>query len=450
MKKASLLLLMLCLGVGSAYAGPCPAQFPTSRGNGTVAGVPVANGGTQYYFKDALLSGFDCFEQLSSWFPSYITSSNSIAPTKTTVDMAYTTEGTATFSNVVVPTAGNYTLDFRYAFATGLFPGVTNRPAGIMVNGQVITSDLNFPVTGNFETFQDVNVLVPLNAGQNTVQMFNVVTQSVSRVDSMTVLPGGSTNCSTLPAAPAGFTAAENSNNNIALSWTASASPAGCTVGYYNLYRSTTRPFTASASNQIGSAVSTTKFVDTTGVCNTPYYYQVQAVDFAGVSPVAANATPASILQCPTVSSAQISAGGPGAAPYLADVDFTGGASSGNNTNSIDLSGVTAPAPLAVYKTSRNGSFSYTLAGFAPGSAHTVRLHFVEPFFSTAGSRVFNFSINTTQVTNFDIFVAAGNVKEKVVIHQSTETADANGNFVITFVPISGKNTPLANAIEVQ
>jgi hypothetical protein len=449
MKRAALcLLVFLCLTTDAAFAGPCPAQFPTSRADGTVAGAAVANG-TQYYFKDALLGGFDCFEQLSSWFPSYITSSNSISPTKTTVDMAYTTEGTATFSNVTVPTSGNYTLDFRYAFQSGLFPGVTNRPEGIMVNGQVITSDLNFPITGGFETFQDLNVTVPLTAGKNTVQMFNVVTQGVSRMDAMTVTPGGSSNCSTLPPAPTGFTAAEDSNNGLALQWAMpAAAPAGCTVGYYNVYRSSTPAFTPSASNQIGTAVSTTKFEDVTGVCKTPYYYQVQAVDFAGVSPIAANATPVSIAQCPTVSSAQINAGGPAEGSYLADVDFVGGAVSGNTTTAIDMSGVTAPAPLAVYQSSRNGNVTYTLGGFVPGSAHTVRLHFVEPFFSAAGKRVFNFSINTTQVNGFDIFVAAGNVKEKVVIHQSTETADGNGNFVITFSTVT--NVPLVNAIEVQ
>src|ERR1700761_6114141 len=130
MKKLYLVLLMLLsMGVGAALAGPCPAKFPTSRGDGTVAGVSVS-GGTQYYFKDALLDGFDCFEQLSSWFPSYISSTNAINPASTTVDMAYTEEGTATFSNVVVPTTGNYVMTIRYAFATGLFPGVNDRPEG--------------------------------------------------------------------------------------------------------------------------------------------------------------------------------------------------------------------------------------------------------------------------------------------------------------------------------
>jgi len=70
MKNASCLFFMvLSLGVGTAMAGPCPPGPPTSRADGTVTGIAVA-GGTQYYFKDALLAGFDCFDQLSAWFPS--------------------------------------------------------------------------------------------------------------------------------------------------------------------------------------------------------------------------------------------------------------------------------------------------------------------------------------------------------------------------------------------
>src|SRR5258708_30432701 len=107
MKNASLtLFFLLSLGVSNTMAGTCPPGRPTSRVDGMVAGVPVP-GGTQYYFKDALLGGFDCFEQLSAWFPSYITSSNSISPTHQVVDMAYAAMATATFFNVVVPPSNN-------------------------------------------------------------------------------------------------------------------------------------------------------------------------------------------------------------------------------------------------------------------------------------------------------------------------------------------------------
>src|SRR5215469_6528246 len=113
-RVACLLAIVLCVGIGTATAGTCPPGPPTSRGDGTLAGVAVT-GGSQYYFKDALLANFDCFEQLSSWFPSYFTSSNSISPNHQVVDMAYAAQATVTWFNVVVPTTGNYTLTVRYA-----------------------------------------------------------------------------------------------------------------------------------------------------------------------------------------------------------------------------------------------------------------------------------------------------------------------------------------------
>jgi Malectin domain len=446
MKKIALFAVMLLsFEVGAAFAGPCPAQFPTSRADGTVVGTAVA-GGTQHYFKDALLSGFDCFDELSSWFPSYITVSNATSPGQLTVDMAYADEATATFSNVVVPTRGNYSLTFRYAFATGLFPGVMTRPEGIMVNGTVITSDLPFPVTGDFNAFSTVNILVPLNAGQNTVQMFNVAPQSVSRLDTMTVTAGGSDNCNVLPGAPSGLSAVDDSNNAIQLDWNDSVAPSGCTVGYYNVFRSTTPAFTPSAANQIATVVGATAYEDTSGACATPYYYAVQASDFAGLSTSSSEVT-AEISACPTLGSAQINSGGPGAAPFLSDIDFVGG-SVLNHKNTIDLNGVTNPAPMAVYQTARTGDFTYTLAGFTPGSTHTVRLHFAETFFSTAGSRTFNISINGTQVkTNYDIFVAAG-AKNKAVIVELPENADANGDYAVTFTSVV--NSSLLSAIEIK
>jgi len=72
---------------------------------------------------------------LSGWFPSYIHSSNSVNPQHQVVDMAYAHDGTATFNNVVAPTSGPYTLAVRYAYSTGLFGGVLNRPEGVKVNG---------------------------------------------------------------------------------------------------------------------------------------------------------------------------------------------------------------------------------------------------------------------------------------------------------------------------
>jgi hypothetical protein len=305
---------------------------------------------------------------------------------------------------------------------------------------------MNCPVTGDFYTFSTVSIAVTLNAGQNTVQIFNVATQSVSRLDSMTVTAGGSNSCSVIAKAPAGLSAAEDSNNAIALTWTASAAPTGCTVGYYNVFRGTTPGFIPSVANQIATVVSGAKYEDTTGICQTPYYYAVQAVDLAGQSLTSTQAS-ASISACPTVGSAQINAGGSEVAPFTPDVDFVGG-SILSHKNVIDLSGVTNAAPMAVYQDARQGNFTYTLSGFAPGSSHTVRLHFAETFFSTAGSRTSNISINGTQVlTNSHIFAAAG-AKNKAVIEQITANADSNGIFVVTFTSVV--NNSLLSAIEIN
>jgi hypothetical protein len=446
MKSAfCVLAILLFCGVETAFAGTCPPGPPTSRGDGTVAGVAVS-GGTQYYFKDALLANFDCFEQLSSWFPSYFTSSNSISPTHQVVDMAYAAQATATWFNVVVPTTGNYTLTVRYAYASGLFPGVTDRPEGISVNGVVVTNDMHFPITGNFETFENSSITVPLNAGKNTVQMFNIASASISRADALTIAAAGSTSCGGVPGAPSGLSAAAASSTQINLSWTASSAPSGCKVSSYSVFRSTTSGFTPSSSNQIMSGVTPTTFDDTTALCNTAYHYVVEAIDSDGASAPSAQAS-ATTGACPTTSSVRINSGGPTAAPFVADTDFAGG-STINHANTIDLSAVTNPAPMAVYQTARTGNFSYTISGFTPGSSHTVRLHFAETFFSTTGSRTFNVSINgTTVLTNFDIVATAG-AKNKAVIEQFTAAASSTGNYVITFTSVI--NQSLVSGIEIQ
>jgi hypothetical protein len=65
----------------------------------------------------------------------------------------------------------------------------------------------------------------------------------------------------------------------------------------------------------------------------------------------------------------RINAGGPAVGSFLADTDFIGGHSD-TFSNSIDLSGVTDPAPEAVYQSKRTDSagFTYTVSGLGPGT----------------------------------------------------------------------------------
>ena len=88
---------------------------------GDVPGVPLGNG-MVYYAADALLDGFDWFQLLNGWFPQVLGSSGSISPGQLVTDMAYSPRGMMTFNNVVVPTSGLYTVDWRYAFDLGASP----------------------------------------------------------------------------------------------------------------------------------------------------------------------------------------------------------------------------------------------------------------------------------------------------------------------------------------
>jgi hypothetical protein len=225
------------------------------------------------------------------------------------------------------------------------------------------------------------------------------------------------------------------------LTWTASPT-SGVT---YDVFRSTTSGFTPSSSNQIASGGTSTSFADSGLTCNTTYFYLVEAANSGGTS-AASNQASATTQACVPVV-LQINAGGPAVTPFVADKDFAGG-STIHHANTIDLSGVTNPAPMAVYQTARVGNFTYALPGFTAGASHIVRLHFAETYFSTAGSRKFNVTINGTQVLSvFDIFAAAG-AKNKAIIEQFTVNANASGQYIVQFTSVV--NQSLLSGIEVQ
>jgi len=254
-----------------------PVPLPTSKGSGQVAGVPVP-GGTEYYCQDALLGGFDWFVRLHGWFPEVLGSSAAITPTHRVVDMAYAAEGTMTFFNVVVPTAGLYNIDFRYAFAGGLFGGVNNREMGLAINGVVITSTQRFPVTGSFEAYSHSILQVHLDAGKNTIQQFAVSDHGVSRVDVLTVTAA----TSSVPVAPTSLTATASvvgGIRQVALSWTGGTGTT--TFDVYRGGKSGGESLTPIATSPNG----TTTYVDKTVRAGSTYYYNVAATNSTGISP---------------------------------------------------------------------------------------------------------------------------------------------------------------------
>jgi beta-glucanase (GH16 family) len=128
-----------------------------------------------------------------------------------------------------------------------------------------------------------------------------------------------------------------------------------------------------------------------------------------------------------------VDAGGGATGNFVADADFTGGTAA-NTTAAIDTSLVPAPVPpQAVYQTERYGPSTYTIPGLTAGGRYNVALHFAEFFWSNAGQRQFNVSINGTQVlSNFDIIAATG-AKDKAIVENFPATANANGQIAIQF-----------------
>src|SRR5260370_813592 len=253
----------------------------------------------------------------------------------------------------------------------------------------------------------------------------------------------GVNNCTTVPTAPSGLAATAVSSSQINLSWTASTAPSGCTISY-NVFRSTTSGFTPSSSNQIATGVSGTSFSNTGLAASTTYFYLVEATDAAGASAASNQASATTLASTTVVPNTPTRPGATAASSGHIDCSCTA-----NTASAGTLAYATIPAPMAVYQTARIGSFTYTITGgFTAGSSHTVRLHFAETYWTAAGLRIFNVTINGTAVlTNFDIFATAG-AKNKAVIEQFTENANSSGQYVIQVTPV--KDNSLVSGIDVQ
>ena len=134
---------------------------------------------------------------------------------------------------------------------------------------------------------------------------------------------------------------------------------------------------------------------------------------------------------------------------FAADQDYSGGTAwDANGYNyTVNVSGVTNPAPQVVYQDQRYGNMTYTFNNYLPGTNYLVRLHDSEPVWTASGQRVFNVFINGKEVlTNFDVFATAG-AQNRAVIKEIMATADVNGNIAVQFVNVV--DNAEINAIEI-
>jgi chitodextrinase len=326
---------------------------------GTGGNTPgVANGNSLvFYCEDALLGGFDWFQTLTGWFPQVLGSSGSISPNQRVIDMAYATAGSLTFNDVVVPTSGLYTIDWRYAFQGGLFPGVTNRQMGLAVNGTVLTTTERFPITGSFDVYQHSFLQAHLNAGKNSISMLAVSDHGVSRVDQLTVTPA----TASVPSGPTNLTATAG-NGTVTLSWTGSSSGSPTS---YSVYRGTKSD--GEATTPIATTNGTTTTFTDTGLKNgMTYFYNVAANNAVGVSP--------------DTNEISVVPGGTGVGPTAP----TGLTATGTTSTSTNLSWTasTGSSGVAGYHVLQNGATvatvtgtTYTATGLSPSTSYTYQVN---------------------------------------------------------------------------
>ena len=327
------------------------------------------------------------------------------------------------------------TYTVRLHFAEEYWTAAGSRVFNVLIDGtQVLTNfDIFATAGGEYKAVVEQFTEVAPSNGVFTIQFASV--KDNAQVNGIEIL---SSSTPAPPPTPTGLAAIAD-NGGVTLSWNASA---GATS--YNIYRSTTSG--GEGSTPVGTS-TTTGFTNTGLTNGTTYYFKVSASNSAGPSQQSGEVTATPTTGSPPPpSTLQISAGGPATGTWLADKDFTGGATAAT-TNAISTTGVTNPAPQSVYQHNRYGNFTYSIPGFTAGTSYTIRLHFAEEYWTTAGSRVFNVLIDGTQVlSNFDIFATAGG-EYKAVVEQFTEVAPTNGTFTIQFATV--KDNAQVNGIEV-
>ncbi len=155
----------------------------------------------------------------------------------------------------------------------------------------------------------------------------------------------------------------------------------------------------------------------------------------------------APVTDAPYLIPYQVSCGSDSASgSFEPDGYFNSGGEYSTGTT-VTTTGVSSPAPVAVYQHCRyNSDIVYTLVGLRPSTNYQLRLHFAEIIGDAVGKRLENVLINGSQVlTNFDINATAGGVN-KAVVEQFT--AQPNSSGVITVeVKASSTSTDWAASI---
>jgi fibronectin type 3 domain-containing protein len=175
------------------------------------------------------------------------------------------------------------------------------------------------------------------------------------------------------------------------------------------------------------------------GAVNDPTISGIEIIPASGSSPVGALPGTTTALAIDSGASAAVQ-------NFAADEEFNGGSVGNVSTATISTSGVTNPAPQAVYTTTRTTPFTYVLTGLEANATYDLRLHFAETYFTSAGSRIFNVDVNGTRfLSSFDIYANAGS--DQALVEELPVNADSYGQIIVQLQRGSA-NSPTINGVE--
>jgi hypothetical protein len=248
---------------------------------------------------------------------------------------------------------------------------------------------------------------------------------AASVADQVTVTVNAAVPVNKIPVADAG------SNINITLpTATANLSGSGSdedgSISGY-VWTQTSGPNTAAFSN------TTIANPQVSGLIQGTYIFSLIVKDNALASSIADQVS-VIVAPAPVAYSKYINAGGSAVTfngqNWLADQNFSGG-SSYSTTNPIGLT-----TNDAVYQKERYGkTFNYAIP--VPNGTYTLRLHFAEIYWSSAGQRVFNINVESGKaiLNNFDIYAKAG--LNNAYVEQIEPLSITDGTLNIAFTTVT-------------
>lgn len=394
----------------------------TKSGNATVSLLPPAGtfptifvnaGGNAY--TDSLGNNWSA----DTGFQGGQAASTTNAITGTTDQTLYQSErwgaSTYTFS---VP-AGNYSVILK--FAEIYFTSTGSRLFNVVINGNQVLTNFDI-VAAAGGAFKAIDKTFPVTVTGNSITIqFITGPADFPKVSAISIKQSSGVGIQVSPTAATlqasqsqQFTATISGTSNLGVTW--SVSPQVGTLSSTGLY---TAPASLGA-NQIVQVTATS------------------------VADPTQSATASVTLMAP-FTQLLLNAGGPaytdsGGLLWFADNSFVGGSTASTT------SAITNTTDPTLYKTERYGSFTYTLS--VPNGARNVVLKFAEIYYTTSGKRIFNVSVNGTQVLkNFDIVAAAGGAFK--AIDKTFPVNVTNNQVVIQFIPGSA-DLPKISAIKVQ